>query len=150
MDLDKQAEVLNDLVKINNDRVEGYKRAVDELEREDTDLKPVFQEKIDQSTRFHSELATQVSILGEDVATGTMASGKIYRAWMDVKAFVTGSDRKAVLASCITGEEAAVVAYDSALKSDHLTPDLRQLLTEHLSVIRGSLSEIIALRDALK
>ena len=56
----------------------------------------------------------------------------------------------AVLASCVTGEEAAVVAYDSALKSDHLTPDLRQLLTEHLNVIRGSLSEIIALRDALK
>ena len=32
MHFEKQAEVLNDLVKINNDRVEGYKKAIENLE----------------------------------------------------------------------------------------------------------------------
>ena len=32
-------EVLNDLVLINNDRIEGYERAVKELKEEDHDLK---------------------------------------------------------------------------------------------------------------
>lgn len=35
MHFEQQAEVLNDLVKINNDRVEGYKKAVDNLEADD-------------------------------------------------------------------------------------------------------------------
>ena len=49
MHFEQQAEVLNDLVKINNDRVEGYKKAVDNLEADDADLKIVFQEKINES-----------------------------------------------------------------------------------------------------
>ena len=44
MHFEKQAEVLNDLVKINNDRVEGYKKAIENLEADDADLKIVFQE----------------------------------------------------------------------------------------------------------
>ena len=65
MHFEKQAEVLNDLVKINNDRVDGYKKAIDNLERDDADLKIVFQEKISESQAFHSELSAEVALLGE-------------------------------------------------------------------------------------
>ena len=36
------AEVLNDLIQINNDRVDGYEKAIKELKAEDNDLKNAF------------------------------------------------------------------------------------------------------------
>ena len=42
---------------------------------------------------FHTELV-EVARLGEQISTGTKASDKIYRAWMDVNAFFGGSDGK--------------------------------------------------------
>ena len=80
--LKKQGETLNDLILINNDRVEGYRKAIDQLSLEDADLRQVFQERVDQSRQFHAELVNEVARLGEDVKEGTLASGKIYRARM--------------------------------------------------------------------
>ncbi len=149
MNIERQAEILNDLVKINNDRVEGYRKAIEELKPEDADLRILFQERIGQSQAFHRELAAEVAMLGEVVATGTMASGKIYRTWMDVKAFFSGSDRKTILDNCENGEDAALVAYRSALESDDLIPSQRDILLNHFDVIKVSHDEIRALRDVL-
>lgn len=147
--LDKQAEILNDLVKINNDRVEGYKKAQSELKEEDSDLSVHFQERIEQSRTYHSELVGEVAKLGENIASGTKTSGKIYRAWMDVNAFFSGSDRKVVLDNCEVGEAAALRAYDSALGSDHLSPDQTAVVLRHHVEIKASYSQIKAMRDAL-
>ncbi len=38
----ESAEILNDLVKINNDRIEGYEKAIANLNDEDQDLKSLF------------------------------------------------------------------------------------------------------------
>lgn len=149
MHFEKQAEVLNDLVKINNDRVDGYKKAIENLQPEDADLRVLFQEKINESHAFHSELTAEVALLGEKVATGTMALGKIYRAWMDVGAFLTGGERKVVLNNCERGEDAAIVAYNSALESDELSPTQREILLSQLQIIKLSHNEIKALRDVL-
>ena len=146
---EKQAEVLNDLVKINNDRVDGYKKAIDNLQSEDADLKIIFQDKIRESQAFHSELTAEVAILGEEIAQGTMALGKIYRAWMDVGAFLTGGDRKIVLNNCERGEDAAIVAYNTDLESDELTTNQKKLIIIQLQIIKVSHNEIKALRDAL-
>lgn len=148
MDFEKQAEVINDLVKINNDRIDGYKKAIENLQTEDIDLKVIFQSKISESQTFHSELAAEVAILGEKIATGTMALGKIYRAWMDIGAFFSGGDRKTVLNNCERGEDAALVAYNTALESKYLTPTQREILLSQLRTLKDSHDEIRALRDA--
>ncbi|WP_436415968.1 ferritin-like domain-containing protein [Petrimonas sp.] len=147
--LEKQAETLNDLVLINNDRAEGYQKAVDQLRIEDADLRPVFQKRVDQSRQFHSELVNQVVRLGQDVEEGTKASGKIYRAWMDVKAFFSGGDRKTILDSCETGEDAAVRAYNEALECENLTPEQRALVIRQHAEVKASHDEIRAMRDSL-
>ncbi|SRR5690554_814506 len=150
MHFEKQAEVLNDLVKINNDRVDGYKKAIENLQPEDGDLKIIFHEKIRESQTFHSELTAEVALLGEEIAKGTLALGKIYRAWMDFGAFLTAGDRKIVLNNCERGEDAAIVAYNTALESDELTPNQREVLLSQLEIIKLSHNEIKALRDALQ
>lgn len=141
-------ETLNDLVQINNDRIEGYTKAIEELKPEDSDLKALFVKMIGESHKLKLALATEVEVLGQDVAEGTTNSGKIYRAWMDVKAVFTGHDRKTVLNNCEAGEDAAQKAYKSALEEDDLSANLRELITEQKAQLRVSHDEIKALRDA--
>ena len=128
---EKTAEVLNDLIQINNDRIVGYEKAAKETKSEDADLRALFLDMTSESRRYVSELTQVVAQTGEEPAKGTTGSGKIYRAWMDVKATFTGKDRKAILSSCEFGEDAAQKAYDEALKSDaELPTDIRQMIAE--------------------
>lgn len=142
------AEILNDLIQINNDRVAGYEKAIEELKSEDADLKTLFVKMIGESHKHKMALATEVQALGEEIEQGTTNSGKIYRAWMDVKAIFSGHDRKTVLNNCEFGEDAAQKAYKMALEEEGLSPDLRSLITEQKADLRVSHDEIKALRDA--
>ena len=142
------AEILNDLVQINNDRVAGYEKAIEELKSEDSDLKSLFVRMIGESHQHKMALATEVQALGDEIEEGTTNSGKIYRAWMDVKAVFTGHDRKTVLNNCEFGEDAAQKAYKMALAEEGLSADLRALITEQKAALRVSHDEIKALRDA--
>ncbi len=140
-------DILNDLIQINNDRIEGYQRALKETAPEDADLKPLFTRLIGESHMFKMELGTEVQALGEDMATGTTNSGKIYRAWMDVKAVFTGHDRKAVLSNCERGEDAAKAAYKEALEDEELPSFLREIVSRQQQILLTAHNEIKALRD---
>lgn len=142
------AEILNDLIQINNDRVAGYEKAIEELKSEDADLKTLFVKMIGESHKHKMALATEVQALGVEAESGTTNSGKIYRAWMDVKAVFSGHDRKTVLNNCEFGEDAAQKAYKMALEEEGLSADLRSLVTEQKADLRVSHDEIKALRDA--
>ena len=142
-------EVLNDLIKINNDRIEGYKRAMDELSSEDEDLRTIFAEMMRHSAKYKSQLTQEVQISGDEPATGTTTSGKIYRAWMDVKAMFTGHDRKAILENCEEGEDAAKAAYKTALNTEGLAANIRSMLIEQQAEIIIAHNHIRSLRDAV-
>lgn len=142
------AETLNDLVMINNDRIAGYEKAIAELKPEDSDLKSLFTDMIGESHKYKMALATEVQSLGEEIEDGTTNSGKIYRAWMDVKAVFTGHDRKTVLNNCEFGEDAAQKAYKMALAEEGLSANLRDLISEQKTSLRTSHDKIKALRDS--
>lgn len=142
------AEVLNDLVQINNDRIEGYEKARKELKDGDTDLKSLFLNMIEESQKYKLALAQEVGVLGEEIETGTTNSGKIYRAWMDVKALFTGHDRQTVLNNCEFGEDAAQNAYKMALEVEGVPANIRELISEQKASLRVSHDEIKRLRDA--
>ena len=142
------AEILNDLIQINNDRVAGYEKAIEELKAEDADLKTLFVKMIGESHKHKMALATEVQAQGEEVETGTTNSGKIYRAWMDVKAVFTGHDRKTVLNNCEFGEDAAQKAYKMAIAEEGLSANIKDLITTQKAELRISHDEIKALRDS--
>ncbi len=142
-------EILNDLVKINNDRIAGYQRAIKESNDLDIDLKSLFDGMIKESEQYKTELTEHVHKHGGTIEDETTTSGKIYRAWMDVKATFTGSDRKAILESCEFGEDAAQRAYDAALAADiPLDEDCRQLIAEQQQALKNSHNVIKKYRDA--
>ncbi len=68
---------------------------------------------------------------------------------MDLGAFITGRERKIVLNNCERGEDAAILAYKTALESDDLTTSQREVLLSQLQIIKVSHNEIKTLRDAL-
>jgi len=145
---ERAIEVLNDLIRINNDRIEGYEKAVNKTNETDLDLTAVFTQMAQESRKYANELTAQVRRLGGDPASGTTASGKIYRAWMDVKSGISRSERKSVLEECEYGEDAAQKAYEKALDSDNdLPPDVRSLIQEEKRNLKNSHDTIRNYRD---
>jgi uncharacterized protein (TIGR02284 family) len=140
-------EILNDLVQINNDRAEGYTRAMNELSSSDSDLRTLFLNMIAESRVIKSSIAGEVLASGGEVEKGTTASGKIYRAWMDVSAIFTGHDRQTVLSNCERGEDAAQSAYKEAIKRDELPRYVREMLESQQATLKKSHDKIKALRD---
>ena len=141
-------EILNDLIEINNDRVIGYEKALKELKDDDSDLKALFINYIGQSHQIKLALGTEIQALGGDIEQGTTTSGKIYRAWMDVKAAFTGHNTHTVLDNAEFGEDAAQKAYEKALESEYLSANLRSIISAQKQELRKAHDEIKALRDA--
>jgi uncharacterized protein (TIGR02284 family) len=138
--------LLNDLVVMNNDRVEGYEKAAKETE--DAELKALFNSMAAESRKFKTELLTKVESLNGTPATGTTASGKVYRAWMDLKAAVSKKDRKGILAACEFGEDSILQTYRDVLQSDELAPQLRASITSQQTILKKSHDKIKLLRDS--
>jgi uncharacterized protein (TIGR02284 family) len=142
-------QILNDLIEINNDRIEGYQRASKDLKDGDTELKSLFTRFIGQSQGYKLALGTEVSAFGKDIETGTTTSGKIHRAWLDVKAAFTGHDTHNVLEECEFGEDAILKAYRTALEDENLPAYLRETVSQQESELLDAHDEIKALRDAV-
>ncbi len=149
MDNEKTIDVLNSIIQINNDRVEGYETA--SKETEETDLKTLFAGFIDTSNQCKDDLEDEVEILGGEPTESTRITGKFFRVWMDVKAALTGNDRKAILNSCEYGEEAAQDAYEKVLtdKLENLTAEQQTMLAAQKNLLKADYNKIISLRDAL-
>jgi uncharacterized protein (TIGR02284 family) len=140
--------LINDLIIINNDRIEGYERAAKETD--DAQLKSIFSHMADESRQFKNELLREVVNQGGTPAEGTTTSGKVFRAWMDIKAALTGKDRKAIIASCEFGEDAALETYEDVLKSDDLPAAIRSIVTRQKSSLQQSHDKIKLMRDTTK
>jgi uncharacterized protein (TIGR02284 family) len=144
-------EVLNDLIKINTDRVTGYEKAAEESKNIDIDLQAIFHRMADESRKYVAELSNRIDELGGETETGNTAMGRLYQAWMDVKATFSGKDRHAILASCEYGEDAAQKAYTDALASDaDIDTATRKLITAQKATLKTSHDLIKKYRDANK
>lgn len=148
----KTIEILNDLILINNDRIEGYERALKEMDGNggDADLAPMFLRFIDNSRRYKVELGTEIAAFGKDMATGTSTPGKLHRAWIAVKETFTGHDRHSILEECEFGEDAIKKAYEEALSDEILAAYIREMLIEQQTELLEAHDEIKELRDSVE
>jgi uncharacterized protein (TIGR02284 family) len=148
MDTEKSIAILNSLIQINNDRIEGYETA--SKEADETDLKTLFSHFTETSLKCKADLVAEVKRLGGKPTEGTTTSGKLFRVWMDIKSAITGSDRKAIVNSCEYGEDVAVQTYNEALShSEDLTPEQLMMIKEQHSAIKANHDKIKNLRDLM-
>ena len=142
-------EVLNDLVEINNDRIVGYEKAANELENDGLGLRELYLKMAGQSRDIISQLRHEIANLGGEVEEGTTVSGKIYRAWMDVKSTFSSNKGESTLELCEFGEDAAQKAYAQALATDEfLDTQTRQLIADQKADLKLSHDVIKRHRDA--
>lgn len=147
---DKTVDALNRLVEINNDRIEGYETAANETDEQD--LKTVFGRFSQNSHTCREELANEIVSLDGTPTEGTKNTGKLFRAWMGVKAALTGDDRHAILSSCEFGEDHALQTYRDVLKDDreHLSSSQINMINTQMGLLKGDHDKVKAMRDATK
>jgi uncharacterized protein (TIGR02284 family) len=147
----KTLELLNDLILINNDRIEGYEKSLKELKEngEHLEWEPMFLRFIDDSRRYKMEIGTEIQALGKDIEQGTSASGKLHRAWIAVKETFTGHDEHNLLEEIERGEDAIINTYEDALNDDILPAYIIDILDEQLQEIMDAHDEIKSLRDSV-
>ena len=145
----KIVDALNNLVQINNDRIEGYERAAKETD--DGDLKDLFNQMASKSHMMKSQLGSEVIKRSGKPTEGTTTSGKAFRVWMNFKAALTGKNRKAILSSCEFGEDAAQGTYEDALKEGtELPTEIVDLISNQKSQLREDHDRVKTLRDSAK
>lgn len=144
---EKIISLLNDLMEINNDRIQGYERAI--AETDDEDLAHLFTNMAAHSRSYISDIKREILLLGGEPTEGTKNSGKMFRIWMDIKAALTGKDKKEILKSCEFGEDAALNTYKEILenKESGLTDTLINMIKMQKQEIRIDHDRIKALRD---
>jgi uncharacterized protein (TIGR02284 family) len=143
-------ETLNDLVQINNDRIEGYQRAIKNVGEENVDLKHLFTDLIGESHHFKLELGTEIQALGKDVNNTSTTSGKLHRTWLDIKALFNGHNAESVLEECEFREDAIKKTYKIALEEKHLPDFIKDILRKQQQVLLAAHDEIKSLRNEVK
>jgi uncharacterized protein (TIGR02284 family) len=131
-------------MEINNDRVEGYKKALKETN--DADLKELFKNMAEHSFGFKNELADEIMKNGGEPTSGTCTSGKFYRAWMDIRAALTNKDRKSILSSCEYGEDAAREVYEDVSRNIQ-APAAFTIISKQKTALQRDHDKIKQLRD---
>lgn len=144
-------DVVNELVRINYDRVFGYETAIEDVENVDVDLKAIFTKYAEQSRNNVNELQQTVRSLGGEAVTDSTVRGKLYRVWMDFKATLTGKDRQSILNSCEYGEDAAQRAYKEALQTQaHLPDNVRLQIIDQQRTLKAAHDSIRDMRDVME
>ncbi len=136
MNYSETIEALNDLIQINHDRIAGYERAIANINkgRFSPVAAGVMQVYIKDSQNHVAELSQYVQKMGGTPANSSTVSGKLHRAWMDIKTTFSFNDKETILESCIFGDQAAITTYEAALADEahHWVSDLKSVLTNQL------------------
>ena len=69
-------------------------------------------------------------------------AGALHRAWLDVKGTLSNRSDSVAISSCITGDKAAIEAYQNILNEKGLPADLHTLLTDHLDTIQSDVKNL--------
>ncbi len=127
------ARAYNDLVEINKTAAKGYQEAAEGVTS--PDLKAKLSQFSQQRAQFASELSTHAQQFGinpesEGTVEGALtdAAAAVHRGWINIKSAITGHDDSAILGECETGDSTALSSYETALKSNELPAEARNVI----------------------
>lgn len=141
-------EVLNTLIKINNDRIKGYETAAKKTKEDE--LKAIFHDFISNSRKCKGELQWEVISMGGTPTQSTMISGRIFRAWMAMTTALIENPRDVILNYCVYGEEQALNTYDKVLKqhANWLSRPGQNIVREQYDQLRADHAIVKNMRNA--
>ena len=144
----KALDLLNKLVKTSNERISGYETA--STETDEKEMQSAFADFKQSSLQCRQELVNEIISLGGTSSNKPNLSGKIFRAWMDIKAALTGRDLGPILDSCTTLDEAAIGQYQKVLKNrtDILSTKQHSMINAHSALLKADHTRLVFMRNA--
>ncbi|MFC4687893.1 PA2169 family four-helix-bundle protein [Epilithonimonas pallida] len=137
MDNQKIISILNDLLHIANDRLEGFEKVEGKIWEMNHDLQDFYEHMTSQSKIMKNQLINLISEKGGKPDDSTSVAGGFHRAWIDIKnAFLLGSLESSTLENVLFGENAAIQAYQEALDSGDLDDKSAEIVAEQLKTIK--------------
>lgn len=132
---DEIISTLNELIETSKDGEHGFKTCAENVK--DMGLKQVFTAAAQRCAEGADELQDQVRLLGGDPDKYSSVAGTLHRAWVDIKAAITGKDEQAVLEECERGEDVAKKTYEEALAKG-LPDNIRSIVQrQYLGVVEN-------------
>jgi len=135
------ARAYNDLVEINKTAAKGYQEAAEGIS--DAQLKSKLSQMSQQRAQFAAELTQHAQQFGINPEDGNTVEGvvadaaaAVHRGWINIKSAITGQDDSAILGECETGDSVALQSYETALKSNELPTEARNVIQQqHGSIL---------------
>jgi uncharacterized protein (TIGR02284 family) len=149
MNKEKSIVVLNNLIEINNDRIQVYETAT--IVIEENDLKDLFSEFQKTSEIFKSELAEEVQKMGGIPVDVIKKNNFFVKLWMNFKAKLIDKDKEDILNTLEYKEFVAIKSYKETLADnfDHLTVELLIILKSQQILLTAHHDKVKKLGDLL-
>jgi len=141
MDNSKTVSTLNDLLKITNDRIEGFNKVEDKVWDTYAPLKNDYDQMVSESQMMKSDLLSLIREAGGKPDDSTTTAGALHRSWIDIKNSFSGDKAESTLENVVFGERAAINTYEEALQDGNLSPQCTMVVAEHLAKLRSSYSK---------
>lgn len=138
MENNKTLNTLNDLLQIINDRLEGFKNIDSKMIESYSGLKEEYDHMIIQSYNMRTELTALIEEKGGDPNNTTTIAGGLHRAWLDVRNSLSFDQDKITLENVLSGENAAIKAYENALDSGDLCTKCSKVVQNQLQELKSS------------
>ncbi|MCE3225896.1 MAG: hypothetical protein K0S32_447 [Bacteroidetes bacterium] len=141
-------EVLNDLITINTERIEGYNFATKEANV--AVLKDLFARLTETSLICRQDLVKEVYKLG-GVPNEIIPPVNFLDALREIKTAVVFRDHKAILSSCDHEEAVVIRSYEQALNAndENFTTQHHLLFNKHCDLLRADHDKVKNLLDVL-
>jgi uncharacterized protein (TIGR02284 family) len=124
---------LNGLIHACKDGELGYTTAAADVRN--TELETVLKDYAAQRGQFARDLQAEVKRLGGTPDDSGTFGGTLLCGWMDVKSALTGDGAAPIIATCETGEEAAVAAFQWVVNLD-ISGKTRSLVEKQCKSVR--------------
>ena len=141
MDSTKTVSVLNDLLNITNDRIQGFSKVEEKVWDKHSLLRDDYDQMVKESQEMKNDLIGLITERGGEPDDTSSTAGAIHRTWIDVKNAFTGDNPEATLENVVFGEKSAIAAYQEALQSDKLCPQSTVVVADQLEQLKSSYSK---------
>lgn len=147
-DTSHDIRTLNGLIATTIDSVDGYRTSATDVDN--PRYAEMFTARASERSSVAEQLRAEVKRLGgnpEDDGT-ILAAG--HRAFVNLKAAVTGRDDQAIVNEIERGEDHIKAKFEDALKDDNLSPDTRSLIETAFTSVRAGHDEMSQLKHSLE
>ncbi len=134
---------LNGLIQTCKDGELGYSTAANDVRN--SELETVFTGYSKQRGQFARKLQAEVERLGGNAEGSGTTAGMLLRGWMDVKSTLSSGNGAAIIATCETGEEVAVAAFEWVVNLD-ISGQTRLLVERQSKTIKQAQARLLRIK----